>query len=385
MTNKGIALVILSILLSSLQLGCVSAPAKQVEIFWPPYPEEPRIAYVQGIQGTWDTQESSFLDTLLGGSGGSLFFQKPYGISALGDKIYVANSTGNSVTILDRKLNKVASLTSTDETDLRVPIGVAVTADGRVFVSDILLGRVFVFNAEGAYQLTIGAKGEMIKPAGLAVNSGLGRVYISDSKLGVVHVYSLDGKRLFSFAKEGEGDGELHNPTNIAIDRTNDNIIVTDTSNFRIQIFDKEGKFLRKFGELGDVPGTFSRPKGVGIDSDGNIYVVDTAFNNVQIYSNEGVLLTFLGGPGNNPGYFSLPAGLYVDGDDRIYVTEQINNRVQIFQYLSTKWKREHPDEYAKYVKRSADLAEQAELQAKERRERAEKKKINKEQQSSEK
>ena len=98
------------------------------------------------------------------------------------------------------------------------------------------------------------------------------------------------------------------------------------------------------------MPGTFSRPKGIGIDSDGHVYVVDAAFNNFQIFDETGQLLLFIGGEGNAPGQFQLPAGMYVDEKDRIYVVDSFNFRVQVFQYLSDRWKKEHPEEYNKYL-----------------------------------
>jgi DNA-binding beta-propeller fold protein YncE len=125
-----------------------------------------------------------------------------------------------------------------------------------------------------------------------------------------------------------------------------------DTLNTRVQVFDSEGKFIRSFGSLGDAPGTFTRPKGVGIDSDGNIHVADAAFDNIQIFSPEGTFLGFYGAAGLNPGFsFSLPTGVYIDENDKIYVVDQANSRVQLFQYLSEKWKKEHPTELENYRK----------------------------------
>jgi hypothetical protein len=39
-----------------------------------------------------------------------------------------------------------------------------------------------------------------------------------------------------------------------------------------------------------------------------------------------------------------------VDEHDKIYVVDSLNNRVQEFQYLSEQWKKEHPDQYNKYL-----------------------------------
>jgi sugar lactone lactonase YvrE len=46
------------------------------------------------------------------------------------------------------------------------------------------------------------------------------------------------------------------------------------------------------------------------------------------------------------------PAGLYIDENDKVYVVDTLNKRIQVYQYLSEKWKKDHPEEYNKYLKR---------------------------------
>jgi DNA-binding beta-propeller fold protein YncE len=358
MMSRKIVLVIL-IILVSFQIGCVARLPEQVDIFWPPYPDEPRIAYVRNIETVPDIEGASFFDRLLGSTNARLFLM-PYGVSFFGDKIYVADPDSHAVVILYLNQRKMKDIMSTENVDIKTPIGVTVGADGTVFVADAAQGKVLLFSGDGDYITAIGKKGEMRNPTGVAVNNALGRVYITDSFSDTVHVYSLGGERLFTFGKPGSGEGEFHHPTNIALDRRNSNVVVTDTSNFRVQVFDKDGKFLMTFGKLGDDFGTFSRPKGIGVDSEGNIYVADAAFGNIQVFSPEGALLTAIAGPGTSPGSLQLPAGLYVDANDRIYVADQRNSRVQVFQYMSEKWKKEHSDEYGKYLQKSAAEAEKA-------------------------
>jgi DNA-binding beta-propeller fold protein YncE len=357
MTKKFLPAALLFLLSLSVQPGCAFKAPDQVSIFWPPLPEEPRISYVRKIRQVSDIQDPSFLDMLFGTDNMALF-QMPYGVSEAAGNIYVSDTEGSSIVIIDQNQKKARFLVS-EEVRIKTPIGVAAGADGTIYVTDAEQGVVLLFNQDRSYKGAIGKKGEMKRPAGLALNNNLGRIYIADSTAHTIHAYSLKGERLFSFGKRGPGDTEFNHPTNLAIDRRNDNILVTDTNNFRVQRFDKDGKFLSKFGELGDQFGTFSRPKGIGVDSEGNVYVADAAFNNVQVFSSEGRLLTFFCGPGRRPGELQLPAGLYVDENDRIYVVDQRNTRVQVFQYMSEKWKKEHPDEYKKVFKTAEPDAKQ--------------------------
>jgi len=66
----------------------------------------------------------------------------------------------------------------------------------------------------------------------------------------------------------------------------------------------------------------------------------------VQIFDDKGNILLFFGGAGFGPSQFYLPAGIYVDKNDRVYVVDSFNARVQIYQYVSERWKKEHPEEY---------------------------------------
>lgn len=337
-----------TILALSMIAGCAPV-TQQPLLFWPPPPEQPRIAYVRSYSGEGDLRKTSFLDSLLGAPP-ARGMSKPYGVSAQQGRIYVADSRGASVVVFDEKARSVGYLGDTVQGRLSLPIDVAVASDGSAFVSDAQLKRVFRYDASGRLKTAIGNKEDFTNPAGIALNEELGRLYVVDSVGHSVRVYSMNGEFLFRFGANGGGDGKFNFPSNIAIDRRNGNIWIADTMNFRVQLFDKDGKFLRKFGYAGDVPGSFSRPKGIGVDSEGHVYVADAAFNNVQIFDENGRLLLFFGGPGNGRAEFWSPAGLYIDPKDRIYVVDALRAKVEIFQYLSEQWRKEHPEEYKKYL-----------------------------------
>ena len=331
-------------------LSSCAAPAPKVKLIYPPPPEEPKIAYVDSYKGESNFKKKGFLEFVLGEERFRAEFRKPYGVTAYGDKMYVTDTGSAVVFVFDLKEQKVTFMGDKDTGKLALPIGVAVSADGTVFVSDAKQKRVFGYDANGNLKIALGKKDEFKNPAGIAVNNDIGRLYIVDSYGQMVHVYSTKGEPLFTFGARGDEDGKFNFPSNAAIERKTGNIYIVDTQNFRVQVFDKDGKFIKKFGQIGDAPGTFTRPKGIGIDSDGHIYVADAAFDNFQILSDKGELLLFIGGPGHDPGYFWLPAGVYVDEKDRIYIVDSYNRRVQVFQYLSEKWKKENPEKYKEYL-----------------------------------
>lgn len=325
--------------------GCASAPSdKDASRYWPSPPEEPRIAYVRSYRSQ-DFEKKGFLDLLLGTSAGA-GFRNPYGINVAGDRILIALSGSGEVAVMDTKMETLSYMGNKGQGTLGLPIGIAVASDGTVYVTDAKQKKIFGYDGQGELRVAIGKEGELSNPAGIAVNNEAGRLYIADSKAHVVKVYSLKGEPLFDFGQKGLQDGQFNFPTNVAVDKRNGNVVVVDTQNFRVQVFDKDGKFIRKFGEPGDRPGFFARPKGVGIDSEGHIYVIDANFSNFQVFDDQGALLLFVGSRGIRAGQFSGPTGMYIDETDRIYVVDTGNSRVQVFQYLSEKWRREHPEDY---------------------------------------
>lgn len=345
--------MILFLIVILTTVGCVKPLVNpETPIVYPPAPETPRIVYERSLRGSIDFRKVSLIDRLLGVSV-SLDFSKPISVYAAGERIYVTDTTSRVVHVLDMKEQKMSSLGSWGMGKLNLPVGVAGLPDGRVFVADADLKVVNVYDATGTFLQAIGKPGELVNPAGIAVNNANSRLYVCDSKAHSIKVYSTKGDFLFEFGSVGGSDGMFLFPSFIAIDRRNNEVYVSDTNNFRVQVFDQDGKFIRKFGDIGDAPGFFQRPKGVGVDSDGNSYVVESVFNNFQLFNSSGQVLTWIGQGGSHAGgLFMSPSGLYVDENDKVYVVDTLNKRLQIFQYLSEKWKTEHPEQYQKYLAR---------------------------------
>lgn len=346
------------ILLTVLFQGCSTkeiVKVKQEVVVFPPPPSEPRIAYIGTYRGEKKGEPKlSTLDAFLGetieSKASNPVIIKPYGVSSYNSKIYVVDTAADFVYEIDEKTKDVAHIGRSGAGALAGPVDVAFDSDGTMYVSDMRLKTVLAFNQKGEYQFAIGERLTFVHPTGIAIDKKLNRLYVADTKGHKFVVFDLKTKKLlFEVGKRGKENGEFNFLTNIAIDPRNSNIIITDTQNFRIQIFDKDGNFIRAFGKVGDRPGDFSRPKGVGVDSEGHIYVADSAFNNVQIFSETGELMLYFGGAGyTEPGTFRLISGLYIDENDKIVISDGFTGRVQTFQYLSEKWKLEHPEEYKK-------------------------------------
>jgi len=338
--------------ISLMMNGCGTKEEQVNRFIIPAPPENPRIAHVATYRGEADFAKKGGLDTFIGDGGLTMTrnLNKPYGVAARKNKVYVTDTAQGVVFVFDTILNKVTYLGDQSSGKLASPISIAFDAKGLVYVSDAKLKRVYAYDENGSVVKVFGLKDEFYRPTGIAINADLGLLYVTDTLQHNIKMYTLEGKLVETIGKRGIEDGEFNYPTNLGIDRRNGNLIVGDTQNFRVQIFDKNGKFLSRFGKIGDKAGMFARPKGVATDSEGNIYAADAAFNNIQIFNDKGELLLYFGGGGTDVGRFNLPSGLYIDEEDRLYTTEGFNARVQVFQYLSENWKKKHPEEYKKIL-----------------------------------
>jgi DNA-binding beta-propeller fold protein YncE len=251
----------------------------------------------------------------------------------------VAISDDGRIFVSEPRRNRVRVLSATGQMIMNYmverPLAVGLDAEGHVLVGSGT--RVDAFQETGgiAYSLGIG-EGEFAKSNDLAY-SPHGRIYVSDSPNHQVKVYGSSGTHLFNFGSEGSNDGEFNFPTGIALNIARNEIYVADQGNYRIQIFDLNGNFLRTFGQFpyqagGDwvFEGTFTRIQGLAIDDNDRVYVVDSYQNNVQVLTAEGEFLGFIARDDGGQQYFSLPMDVVADGN-QLFVSSTANSQVRIF------------------------------------------------------
>jgi DNA-binding beta-propeller fold protein YncE len=218
--------------------------------------------------------------------------------------------------------------------------GLATDDNDRLFVTDLKLHHVLVFNAKHEIEAQFGAE-QLVSPAGVALDAANRFVYVVDTQQDQVLVFDADSYKLLR--KIGTGGkkhtltspGDFSLPTNVAVDKEG-NVYVTDTLNNRVEIFDADGGFMSEFGKGGDGPARFARPKGIAIDCDGHIWVADEVQSRVQVFDKDGRLLIYFGQLGWYPGQFQALYGIAYDKqNNRVITSEQFPGRVQIFRYVT--------------------------------------------------
>ncbi|HLY26272.1 MAG TPA: 6-bladed beta-propeller [Aggregatilineales bacterium] len=235
--------------------------------------------------------------------------------------------------------------------------GVAVDADGNIYTSEYMSGRIQKFDPSGKFLKTWTPDGKtplLSLAADLtgnlwAVRDGvyhyntsgelLGKLPGSDDVFiesvavrpdGDLEAFSsASGDDLIRLSPHGIVVSRIHNAIStqtendeldmrMAVDGTG-NIFAMGSFNNAVFKFTKDGNFVNKFGEEGDQPGQFRAMNAIAVDGQGRVYVAD--IKGVQVFTGDGRYLDVIPVP-NYVAFglaFDSKNNLYVAGRDHIY------------------------------------------------------------------
>jgi outer membrane protein assembly factor BamB len=256
---------------------------------------------------------------VLGGRGSAQGqLEAPHGVAvdAQGN-VYVADTGNGRIQVFDPD---GAVLQSIADARFTGPLYVAVDDAGRIYVTDAS-EKVHVFNARGDPLQGFGQPGSLPSQfsgiADLAVDA-VGDLYVADSGNGRVQKFSLLSGLLLTLGVDGEEDALLSRPQGVALD-AEANVYAADAQTGRIVKYAPGGTFLRVFetgiGELRDI----------ALDEQGRIYASDAAARAVYVLDDQGRIVTQLG-----EGQLSDPWGVAVDASGRVYVADAGHHRVLV-------------------------------------------------------
>ena len=145
-------------------------------------------------------------------------------------KIYVVESTNHRVQVLNSDLtfSFIFGRRGSGKGQLSYPWGIACDSAGKsVYVADTYNRRIQVFTAEGKFSRMFGRRddatskggmrGDLELPIGVAVDAD-DRVYVSENRTDCVSVFTSEGHFLTSFGSWGKGPGRFHRPRGLAVD-----------------------------------------------------------------------------------------------------------------------------------------------------------------------
>jgi uncharacterized protein (TIGR03663 family) len=256
-------------------------------------------------------------------------FDEPRGLAVDANGfVYVADSKNNRIQKLspDGKPMTTWGQEGNGPGQFKDPCGVAVGSDGFVYVADTWNHRVQKFDADGKFIAEWKADPGFWGPRGIAVAPDNSALYVTDTGNKRVVKFDTQGTQLKMWGKDGSKPGELIEPVGITVDETGQ-VSVADTGNRRIQIFDKDGTFVREYPIFGWEE-FYTEPYLATLGSD--IVVTDSYNHRAARYAN-GTFVDSWGKSGSDEGDFNRPIGIATDKQGAVYVSDTMNNRIQKF------------------------------------------------------
>ena len=178
------------------------------------------------------------------------------------------------------RFNGAVSILATANGNFSNPYGVALDANGNVFVADTFNNQVKEILAAGGY-VTVNtlaqANGNFSGPFSVAVDAN-GNVFVADTDNTVVKEILAAGLRHGQHA--GAANGNFSFPEAWRWTRTGTSLSPTPTTTQVKEILAAGGYVT--VNTLAQANGNFNQPRGVAVDANGNVFVADLDHNAVK-------------------------------------------------------------------------------------------------------
>ncbi len=242
--------------------------------------------------------------------------------------------------------------------ELNGPRGVAVDAQGDIFIADTLNNRIREVTAGGTVLTVAGngtvsdsgdggpaANAQFNQPIGMVFDAE-GNLFVADSgnsevreisPSGTVTAVAGNGIAGFSGDNGPAVDAELNLPTSVAVDSTG-NLLIADSGNNRIRKVNLASGAITTVAGNGTTSAPYlegdggpaigavlNHPLAVAADRMGNFYIADTNDNAVRKVSASGVITTLIsGGQIPHQGFSAViyPSALALDSSGDLFVSQ---------------------------------------------------------------
>jgi sugar lactone lactonase YvrE len=310
--------------------------------------------------------QTGFVQTLIGGPSQSIL-SGPNAIAADAARNYYVTD-GNQV----KKFNASGTLIATfgngtagwqdgpaASAEFNGPFGIAVGANGMVYVADAANNRIRTIapggtvatlagNAKAGFNDGAGAIATFNNPTGIAVDAN-GQVYVADHNNNMIRRISPTGivthwcGQIAAGSQDGAGSAASFNgPIAITVAPNGIAYVADEFNNTIRKIY--SGTVTTLAGAASNPPATvdgtgsnasFFVPTGITVDASGNLYVMQFA-NAVRFVTPAGNVTTLAGGgsAGFSNGYgsqasFVFPFGIVVDPSGEILIADQGNKAIR--------------------------------------------------------
>ena len=336
------------------------------------------------------TYAGSGVSNIADGSALTAQFNAPSGIARAADgRLFVADERNHLIRAISADGTTVSTYAgdgfatftdgSTSTASFNFPLGIALTADGRLFVADEFNSRIRVISADGATVSTYASIGfgfangstttaRFRSPRGVALAAD-GRLFVADEGDYRIRVISADGATVSTYAGSGDfgfADGStstarFSSPQGIAV-ATDGRVFVADALNHRIRVISADGATVSTYAGSGNT-GTsvggfadgstttaqFDNPTDVVVASDGRVFVADTNNSRIRVISADGAFVSTYAGSGtatqtNEPQEsqaaldidLSAPQRMIFAPDGRLFFTDSGSHRIYVIEVISS-------------------------------------------------
>jgi len=240
------------------------------------------------------------------------------------DEVVIVDDTNRCVIVLDCNMTLLSVIgQASGDSRLVYPVGVAVSKDGIIAVSDWGSDQVKKYSLQGKFLTVIGNKrgynnGQFNTPMGLVFSSNK-LLYVVDSDNHRIQVFE-DDKFAFTFSSYKSNPGQFQYPVRIAID-TENKVLVSDYHGNHISLFSHTGSFINRI--------TCYRPWAITVSPDGYIIAGCDNGKSIRVWSPTHQLICQFGKKGSLQGEFNEIYGIAMNSTGTIYVVEG-DKRLQI-------------------------------------------------------